>query len=171
LYINELKGDYFESLLGLFYKYYDTDKSFAGFNAPKYPDVDFTVYGLIQKDKDVLARGMIESNLRDIIRSQSIFAETYTNEDIPHPGGVRPSIFGMAATIDFTLLKNGYMFTKGTPCLVNIYPDEKTGVSNTRYRGKYIDMYKPEEGKIILSGSAFDSPKSIDPDVKIKLLK
>ena len=42
LYVKEIDMDYYESLLGLFYKHYDTNQSFAGFKAPKYPDVDFT---------------------------------------------------------------------------------------------------------------------------------
>lgn len=161
LYVNELTSDYFESLLGLFYKYYDTDASFAGFNAPKYPDVDFTVYGLIEKGKDILARGIIEANLRDIIRAHGVYAETYTNDPEPQPGGVRPSIFGLAAMIDFTLLKNGYMFTKGTPTAINIYPESSVGVKNIPYLGKHIDIHKDKYGTISISGSALENIKTL----------
>lgn len=150
LYVNEIESDYYESLMGLFYKYYDTDRSFAGFNAPKYPDVDFTLYGLIERGKDVLARGLIETNLRDILRAKCVFAETYTNDADPQPGGVRPSIFGLAAMIDFTLLKNGYMFTKGTPTAINLYPEHSVGVTNIPYLGKRIALRKDEQGNVII---------------------
>lgn len=150
LYVNEIEADYYESLLGLFYKYYDTDRSFAGFNAPKYPDVDFTLYGLIERGKDVLARGLLETNLRDILRAKCVFAETYTNDADPQPGGVRPSIFGLAAMIDFTLLKNGYMFTKGTPTAIDLYPEHSFGVTNIPYLGKRIALRKDEQGNVII---------------------
>jgi hypothetical protein len=161
LYVNEIDMDYYESLLGLFYKHYDTNQSFAGFNAPKYPDVDFTLYGLIERGKDVLARGLLESNLRDILRADCVYAETYTNDAEPQPGGVRPSIFGLAAMIDFTLLKNGYMFTKGTPTAINIYPESTIGVTHIPYLGKYIDINKKKQGDIIFSGSAMQKIKSL----------
>jgi hypothetical protein len=128
----ELKGDYFESLMGKFYTFYETDKSFGGFNAPKYPDMDFTIYGLLQNGKNSLARNMIECNLRDIVRAQRVFAETYDGMEKPYPSGVRPSIFGAAAVIDFSLLKNGFIYREAKHSSVELYPDEKTGVENVR---------------------------------------
>ncbi|GHU68558.1 hypothetical protein FACS189413_05730 [Bacteroidia bacterium] len=161
LYIKEISEDYYESLLGLFYKYYDTDKVFAGFDS-KYPDVDFSIYGLIQHRKNVLARGVIESNLRDIIRSRCVFAEAYRNNIAFYADGVRPSIFGMATVIDFVLLKNGYMYTKGAPCLVNIYPEGDNGVDNIPYFGKHINIHN--KGEVVeVSGSALrDDRKEIE---------
>jgi hypothetical protein len=132
-YIPEITGDYFDGLLGIFYKSYDTDKSLAGFADPKYPDVDFTIYGLIQHKKNILAQGMIECYLRDVVRSQAVFAESYNALDMPYPNGVRPSLFGVAAMIDFTLLKNGYMYSKVAPCPVDLYPEEETGVDTISY--------------------------------------
>jgi hypothetical protein len=128
----ELQGDYFESLLGKFYTFYETEKAFGGFAAPKYPDMDFTIYGLLQNGKKTLARNMIECNLRDVVRAQRVFAETYEGLETPHPSGVRPSIFGAAAVIDFSLLKNGYIYREAESSQVELYPDEKTGVENVR---------------------------------------
>jgi hypothetical protein len=161
LYIPEIMGDYLDGLVGMFYRYYNPDKAFAGFRAPKYPDIDFTVYGLIQNKKDLLARDMIEVNLRDVVRAQQVFAETYSGLEIPYPSGVRPSIFGIATMIDFVLLKNGYMYTKGTPCLVNLYPEEETGVTNIPYFGKQINIKNSRNGKFRLSGSAIGEEKEI----------
>jgi len=126
----EFKGDYFDGLLGKFYTYYNTNESFGGFSAPKYPDMDFTVYGLLQNGKNTLARNMLECNLRDVVRAQRVFAETYEGLETPYPSGVRPSIFGAATIIDFSLLKNGYIYREAKNSAVNLYPDEKTGVEN-----------------------------------------
>lgn len=161
LYVNELDGDYYESMLGLFYKHYDSDLSFAGFNAPKYPDVDFTLYGLIRKNKTTLARGLLEATIRDIVRANTVFAETYTNDQNPLPGGVRPSIFGMAEIIDFVLLKNGYMFTNGTPCAINIYPEMETGVSRIYNRGKYYDILHEKDSMVKITEPATKSAYEI----------
>lgn len=163
LYIPEMQGDYLDGLMGMFYKYYDTDKVFAGFKDPKYPDVDFTIYGLILRKKDVLARGLIETNLRDVVRT-NVFSESYYGAETPYPSGVRPSLFGMAAIIDFTLLKNGYMYTKGTPSLVNIYGDAETGVKNIRYKGKRLDIYRVKGNEVEVSGEVFEKPQRIPVD-------
>lgn len=107
LVIPELDGEYLDSMMKLFYAIYDPSKPFAGFEAPKYPDVDFTVYGLLADGKDMEAKVIMESFIRDVARS-GVFAETYFNRDgMPEPSGVRPSIFGLAGVIDFTVLKDG----------------------------------------------------------------
>lgn len=139
LILDELCGDYLTGLMGVVYKYYNVNNSFAGFSAPKYPDIDFTIYGLIKKNKPNLVRGLIECNIRDIMRTGPFFAESYTNDPIPLTEGVRPSIFGLASLIDFVLLKNGYMFTKGIPSVVNLF-DEVGGVSGINYNGDKIDI-------------------------------
>lgn len=72
LYLDELSDDYYESMLGLFYKYYDTELPFAGFDAAKYPDMNYTVYGLIEKNKVTLARNLLEANIRDIVLTNSV---------------------------------------------------------------------------------------------------
>lgn len=139
LVLDRLNGDYLTGLMGVLYKYYDVNKSFAGFSAPKYPDVDFTIYGLIKKNKPNLVRGLIECNIRDIMRTGPFFAESYTSDPTPLPEGVRPSIFGIASLIDFVLLKNGYMFTKGVPHAVNLF-DQDGGVIGINYMGEKFNV-------------------------------
>ena len=163
MYIPEMKGDYFDGLLGKFYAYYDTGKPFAGFTSPKYPDLDFTVYGLIENGKDVLARGLLEATLRDIVRTHGMFAESYSS-DARHvyPDGVRPSIFGLASIIDFTLLKNGYMYTKGYPCAVNLYPGSETGVDGISFPGKRINIKHTAGTAVRISEPATGQSREIE---------
>ncbi|MDR0506780.1 MAG: hypothetical protein LBH32_08215, partial [Dysgonamonadaceae bacterium] len=75
----------------------------------------------------------IECNLRDVVRAQRVFAETYYGLETPYPSGVRPSLFGAAAVIDFSLLKNGYIYREAKRSSVDLYPDEKTGVENIKH--------------------------------------
>ncbi|KAA3688815.1 hypothetical protein F3F88_22280, partial [Bacteroides salyersiae] len=95
-----LKGDYLNSMMKRFDSEYDTDKSFAGFGIPKYPDVSYSVYGLLQHGYVEKAQGVIEANLRDIVRAKATFAEQYVGDDF-EPDGVRPSLFGSSTLIDF----------------------------------------------------------------------
>ncbi|MFT4222222.1 hypothetical protein [Dysgonomonas sp.] len=162
LYIKEIQGDYYDGIMGWFYQNYDINKTFGGFQSPKYPDMDFTIYGLIQHNKDLLAKGLLESNLRDIIRANCVFAESYsTIDDIPYPDGVRPSIFGMATIIDFTLLKNGFMYSKGSPCITNLYPDSNVGVDNIPYSGKYINIRNNRSNEMKVFGTAMGNTQKI----------
>ena len=161
LFVEELSGDYYDSMLGLFYKYYDPDKPFAGFTAAKYPDVSYTVYGLIEKNKTELACGLLEANIRDIVLS-NVFAETYLiKEKVGVPAGVRPSIFGMASIIDFILLKNNYFYGRGIPSVVNLF-DEASGVDNIKIKNKILSVSHPiKSDKIHISGTFIQGDKSI----------
>lgn len=158
LYLSGLSGDYYESMLGLFYKYYDPEQPFAGFDAAKYPDMNYTVYGLIEKNKIVLARNLLEANIRDIILANSVFAETYR---FGKPSGVRPSIFGMASIIDFVLLKNNYFYQKGEPHIVNLF-DGVSGVDGLCIRNKNLNIrHEKGEDMIVVSGSLVNGTKTI----------
>lgn len=161
LYVDELSGDYYESMLGLFYKHYDPARPFAGFDASKYPDVAYTVYGLITKNKIELARNLLEYNIRDIVLC-NVFAETYlleNNRGIPR--GVRPSIFGMASVIDFVLLKNNYFYQKGIPSVVCLF-EENTGVENIRLQNKILNVKHSFGSDLIkISGNYLEQEKSI----------
>ncbi len=101
-----LKGDYLKSMMDLFDLYFDPAKPFAGFSMPKYPDLSFTVYGLIKHGYTKKAVQLMEATLRDIVKANGSFAEQYSPDDLK-PDGVRPSLFGALSVIDFTLLING----------------------------------------------------------------
>lgn len=113
LYVNGLlKGKYLKSMMERFYKEYDPDKPFAGFVIPKYPDISYTVYGLLEHGFEEEAICLVEANLRDIVRANTSFAEQYIGENF-EPDGVRPSVFGSSTLIDFIWLLNGYKYNRG----------------------------------------------------------
>ncbi|MCD7972382.1 MAG: hypothetical protein LUG18_06905 [Candidatus Azobacteroides sp.] len=115
LYVDSLlHGKYKESMLALFNRFYNLDLPFAGFDIPKYPDVSYTVYGLMKNNRHKEATGLLEANIRDIVRAGSSFAEQYIGEGL-EPDGVRPSLFGSSTLIDFVLLMNGYRYDTGLP--------------------------------------------------------
>lgn len=111
---NLLKDSYLQSMMNCFYQDFDPDKPFAGFSIPKYPDVSYTVYGLLKQGYKDEAVSLMEANLRDIVRANSSFAEQYIGENF-EPDGVRPSLFGSSTLIDFVLLLNGYKYDRGNP--------------------------------------------------------
>lgn len=111
--IDLLKPPHLNGMMDLFDRYADPDQSFAGFRMPKYPEVAFTVRGLLAKGYQTRATQLIECNIRDVVRSGALFAEQYTLDSPPQGDGVRPSIFGMAQLIDFVLLLNGVDYLDG----------------------------------------------------------
>lgn len=146
LVLKELDGDYLDSMMDLFYSIYDPNKVFAGIAAPKYPDMDFTIYGLMDKGKTKEAKVMMETFIRDVALTGEVFAETYFDKDgLPDPSGVRPSIFGLAGVIDFVMMRNNYMFTKGAPLAINLY-DENTSLKGINVCGQKLSVIK-ETGK------------------------
>lgn len=93
-------------LLGRFLRTYRPARSFAGFVQPKYPDISYTVRGLIDQGHPTQGLALANCALRDVVRANQ-FAETYDGE-IPHGHGVRPSCFGAGQVIDAVWLNNGY---------------------------------------------------------------
>lgn len=147
---NYLKGDYLTSTIKKFDKDYNPDLSFANFLMPKYPDVSYSVYGLIEHGYTDRALGTIEACLRDIARGHTAFAEQYIGDDFK-ADGVRPSLFGSSIIIDFVLLKNGYMFGDGNPKAISL-PNNGGGVTDINIDGKMYDLEVIPESKKILFG-------------------
>lgn len=106
LYLNMLKPPYTEGMFGRFYNGFDSEKPFCGFALPKYPELSFLAYALIDRGKDDEANILINTVIRDVCRA-NMFAEQYLTNDFPYPDGVRPSIFGLACLIDMVWLNNG----------------------------------------------------------------
>lgn len=134
LYIGDLlQGDYLASTLKKFDRFYDPSASFAGFGMPKYPDMSYSVYGLLKQGRAAPARGVMEACLRDIVRAGAPFAEQYVGEDF-RADGVRPSLFGSSMIIDFTMLMNGYKYDRGRPA-VALTSTRAGGVAGISIRG------------------------------------
>lgn len=135
---NYLNGDYLTSVINKFDKEYNTEANFAGFNMPKYPDVSYSVYGLLEHNLEERALGTMEACLRDITRGRAAFAEQYVGDDF-RPDGVRPSLFGSSIILDFVLLANGYMFGDGVPKAV-LLPNKAGGISDIKINGKIYQL-------------------------------
>ncbi len=84
---------------------YRPERTFAGFVQPKYPDISYTVRGLLDHGHRAQARGLANCALRDVVRAHQ-FAETYDGDDSPSGHGVRPSCFGAGLVIDVVWLNN-----------------------------------------------------------------
>lgn len=133
-----LEGDYLKGMMARFDKEYDTNKPFAGFGIPKYPDISYSVYGLLSHGYIDRAQGLIEANLRDIIRAKATFAEQYIGDDF-EPDGVRPSLFGSSTLIDFVWLLNGYKYDRGTPACI-LFETKAGGVGNLLINGSRYSL-------------------------------
>jgi hypothetical protein len=128
-----LEGDYLASTLKKFDRFYDPSANFAGFGMPKYPDLSYSVYGLLAHGYAARARDVMEACIRDIVRAGAPFAEQYVGDDF-RADGVRPSLFGSSMLIDFTLLMNGYKYDRGQPA-VALTSARAGGVAGISIRG------------------------------------
>ncbi len=158
-----LNDDYKQSMIRLFDKDYSPSARFAGFNQPKYPDISYTVYGLLKHGFNKRALGVVEANLRDIVKTHSSFAEEYVGDKLL-PAGVRPSLFGSSTIIDFVWLINGFKYDRGIPelALFNI-SDKERGVSNIKLNGDCYQLKIEEENNILWGKSSLE-PKHIQPE-------
>lgn len=134
-----LSGDYLASTVARFDSDYDPNANFAGFFMPKYPDMSYSVYGLLKHGLTERARGTMEAAVRDIVRAGAPFAEQYVGDDF-RADGVRPSLFGSSMILDFTLLMNGYKYDRGTPAAVITAARQEGGVSGLLLRGRRYDL-------------------------------
>jgi len=141
-----LAGDYLASTLAKFDALYDTEANFAGFGMPKYPDMSYTVYGLLKQGYTARARGLMEASIRDIVRAGAPFAEQYVGDDF-RADGVRPSLFGSSMIIDFTMLMNGYKYDRGSPA-VALTQAQASGVSGLLIRGKACEL-RSSDGRVL----------------------
>ncbi len=138
MYIDGLDKRHFNSLYKRFNETFDIDKPFLGMPVPKYPDLSYTVYGLIKHGYNHQAQQMIEVNLRDIVRARASFAEQYVGANF-RPDGVRPAMFGASVIIDFVMLLNGYKYDRGIPQGV-VFQKTPRGVDNILYRDHYFSI-------------------------------
>jgi len=139
-----------EGLKRRFLREFRPDEPFGSFAYPKYSDISYTVYGLLDQGMVEEARVLANISVRDTTRS-NMFAEVYYNWEFPEPGGVRPSFFGAGYVMDMVLMNNGYRMDQGWPHLVRLHPGDG-GVSNIRIRGKTLNL-RLEQDSVRLEGS------------------
>ena len=154
LYLEELAGDYLQSMIALFNLGFSDTNNFGGssMGLPKYPDISYTVYGLLDKGYYDKAEKVIDACLRDIIRSGNWFSEQYNTTGIPYPSGVRPSLFGAAMMIDFVMMKNGFRYGNGTPMVMNAFEGMRN-IGRINFGDKQINISRNATGDLLLSGS------------------
>lgn len=141
-----LKDDYLKSTMAKFDALYNPDANFAGLEMPKYPDMSYTVYGLLKQGYPERARGLMEACIRDIVRAGAPFAEQYVGDDF-RADGVRPSLFGSSMIIDFTMLLNGYKYDRGTPTVALTHTQD-SGIAGLHIRGKTYEL-KCADGRVL----------------------
>lgn len=162
LHMNQLSGDYLESLYSLFSFNFNPKKNFGGPNMgfPKYPDVSYTLYGLLEHQKISKAENVIDACIRDVCRSGGWFSEQYETTDIPYPTGVRPSLFGASMIIDFVMIKNGFRYDMGVPMIQNLFR-KAASINNIHYGNDILNIECDAEGNYTVNGSYVGNSQSI----------
>ncbi len=160
--------DYLNSMYSAYSNNFNSDYNFGGISLgyPKYPDMGYTLYGLIDNSKTENAVNLIDVSIRDIVRSGNWLAESYEITDnfaTPHPMGVRPSTFGASMIIDFVLIKNGFRYDYGTPYIQNLFAGARS-VKGIRYSNKLLNIESDSDGLFTVSGNYLDAPQTIQTE-------
>ena len=92
-------------------------KSGLGFENYKYPDVNFTAYGLIDARRTDQAVSFISGVLRESIQVGT-FVEAINKT--PAADGVQESLFSPSNIIEFTWLLNGCRYDNGNPVYIDL---------------------------------------------------
>jgi len=135
------KSPELDGMWRLFDRIYRPDHTFGNFYLPKYPEMNFLVTGLLQRNRATEAAQIANICVRDVTRA-NMFAEQYGIGAFPDPDGVRPSAFGAALLIDMLWLKNGVRMDLGRPLPVKL-PGECGGVANLQVRGQELTFVYP----------------------------
>lgn len=155
LYSDLFTGSYLEGLKQRFNNDFSSVYNFYLPGIPKYPDLSYTIYGLVKRGMTAPAETLVDAGIRDIVRS-AMFAEFYEETGSPYPKGVRPSLFGACTIIDLVWLKNGFQYDKGAPHAVNIFAGSRS-VSNIRYHDKKLTI-AASDNQFSFSGSLLQQP-------------
>ena len=156
---------YLNGMYSAFSDIFNPDHNFGGISLgyPKYPDMGYTLYGLIDNSKIDDATHLIDVGIRDIVRSGNWLSETYEISDNwapPYPSGVRPSTFGASMIIDFVMIKNGFRYDFGQPYVQNLFEGTRS-LKGIRYNEKTLNIEKDPDGLFTVSGDYLDAPKTI----------
>lgn len=153
LHVDIIDDAHLAGLIARFRGTYDPSRPFARFGTPKYPDLSYTVYGLLDRGLITEANVLTSLIARDITRS-GFFCETYdVNLDPPGAPG-EDGLFGIAGMIDSIWMLNGYRMDQGWPHLVRLHADADGGIVNLRLHGRTLEIdLSAGSNRIALSGS------------------
>lgn len=155
LYVDLLTGDQLTGMNNLFNDSFSNAYNFYQPGVPKYPDLSYTIYGLITRGNKTAAETMVDAAIRETVIT-NMFSEVYNGIGATYPWGVRPSLFGANQVIDFVWLKNGFDYDKGFPHVVNLF-DGTRGVSNLNFGGRSLNIVN-NSGDFSFTGSFLNQP-------------
>jgi len=164
LYTDLLTGDQLTGMNNLFDDNFSSSYNFYLAGVAKYPDLSYTIYGLINRGNKTAAATMVDAAIRETVLS-GMFSEVTSNTGPAYPEGVRPSPFSACTIIDFVWLKNGFDYDKGYPHVVNIF-DGARGVSNIDFGGRMLD-FTANNGHFSFTGSYLNQPTSLILDTAL----
>lgn len=157
-------GAYLSSLEQRFLAGYDPNGTFCSFVYAKYPDLSYTVYGLLERGMRDEAEVLTNAAIRDVTRA-NMFSENYFEGDFPTPSGVRPSLFGDCTIIDMVWLKNGYRMDAGWPAFVRL-AESRGGIDGITIRGRSLNVaLDPDHDRIRISGSLIGGRRDLKAPV------
>ena len=140
-----------QTLLGVFRRRFSLARPF-GITQTRFGDLEPITLGLFQFGQIGLARQMADLAQRDVTRAGE-FSETYTQDDPPRPGGVRPSSFGARLMTDSVFWHNGVVLDRGLPVLLGM--PGAVGVDNVPVEGLPLNVHFDNAAHaVILSGAA-----------------
>ena len=157
LWSDNLSGEIKTRTLDYIKGQYDSEKPFCGFAAVKYDSWAYNLYGMMRYGETEIARNMIQSGIRDVIRSGFI-GELYNKHGRGTVcEGVRPSVFGAMIVIDCVWLMNGFMYHEGDIGAVNMFADA-AGVENILRNGDvYSVKVNGENGGAVITKNGASS--------------
>ena len=140
-----------KTLLGVFRRRFSLARPF-GITQTRFGDLEPITLGLFGSGQTDLARQMADLAQRDVTRAGE-FSETYTQDDPPRPGGVRPSSFGARLMTDSVFWHNGVVLDRGLPVLLGM--PGAVGVNNVPVEGRPLNVrFDNATHAVILSGPA-----------------
>ncbi|PUZ27668.1 Por secretion system C-terminal sorting domain-containing protein [Chitinophaga costaii] len=164
VYTDLVTGDQLSGLNSLFNANIGSNYNFYLGGVAKYPDLSYTVYGLINHGNKTAAASIIDATIRGTVLS-GMFSEYATNTGTVYPQGVRPSTFSACALIDFVWLKNGFDYDKGFPHVVNVFNGAR-GVSNIRFDEQNLNI-TANNGHYSFTGSFLNQPTTLTLDTTL----
>lgn len=156
-YVDLLTGDQLTGMNNLFNDNFGSAYNFYQSGVPKYPDLSYTVYGLIARGNKTAAEAIVDASIRETVLA-NMFSEVYNSVGATYPWGVRPSLFGANQVIDFVWLKNGFDYDKGFPHVVKLF-DGTRGVSNLNFDGRTLNIVD-NNGSFTFTGSFLNQPST-----------
>ncbi len=132
LMVDGLDEAHIAALIKRFNTEYSSKKTLAGLAGVKYPEISQAILGLQKVGETEKAAVLAEVCARDVVRC-GMFAENYTNADIPVGTGVRPAMFGCAMMIDSVLMMNGFSYATVSSITLQ---GAQGSVSNVQIRGE-----------------------------------